>query len=135
MILDKIKEILRRHEGLSLKPYIDRGNIAIGYGRNLTVNGISLKEAELMLEDDIFIAINNLNKVLPNASKASENRRIAVTDMMYNLGPGTFNEFQKFIKAFNEEKWDLAADEMMDSKAAVDLPQRYIELSEMIRKG
>lgn len=134
-LLDRIKSILRKHEGLQLKPYDDKGRISIGYGRNLTENGISLDEAEMMLETDILHAIDDLKKVLPNAHKTTENRRIAIADMMYNLGLTKFRGFKKFIEAFNSEEWDKAADEILDSKAAKELPSRYGELAKMVRNG
>ncbi len=42
-------DLIKRHEGLSLKPYMDsRGFLTIGYGRNLDANGISKSEAEYL---------------------------------------------------------------------------------------
>ena len=46
--------MLKRHEGLRLKPYQDTiGKLTIGYGRNLDDRGISKEEAEYLLRNDI----------------------------------------------------------------------------------
>ncbi len=52
---------LKTDEGFELKPYKDtQGKLTIGYGHNLTDNGISLSIAEQLLQDDINIATENL---------------------------------------------------------------------------
>jgi lysozyme len=49
-----VYDVLKRDEGLRLKPYQDTvGKWTIGYGRNLDDRGISKYEAEAMLRNDV----------------------------------------------------------------------------------
>lgn len=55
MDLNKLKQSIKKHEGLKLKPYQCSNNkLSIGYGRNLEDNGITLQEAEKLLETDLL---------------------------------------------------------------------------------
>lgn len=57
---------LRSHEGLRLKPYRCTSNkLTIGYGRNIEDNGITIDEAEYLLNNDVDKCIKQLNLNLP----------------------------------------------------------------------
>ena len=48
-LIDDLKEMLIKNEGMELKPYqCTSDKTTIGVGRNLTDNGVSIDEAELM---------------------------------------------------------------------------------------
>ena len=60
-LIEKAEEQLKRHEGYRDKPYrCTAGKLTIGFGRNLTDNGISRKEAEIMLRDDVIECVKDL---------------------------------------------------------------------------
>ena len=99
-MLKKLVEQLKDHEGVRLKPYIcTAGKLSIGIGRNLDDVGISLREAETMLFNDIEEARKQLNDIFDNFDTFSEIRRIALIDMMFNLGKSRFLGFKKMITA------------------------------------
>ena len=53
-LLEHIRELLVRHEGLRLKPYrCTAGKLTLGVGRNLNDCGISQTEAYVLLGNDI----------------------------------------------------------------------------------
>ena len=53
-LIDDLKEMLIKNEGMELKVYrCTSGKLTCGVGRNLSDNGISLDEAELMLKNDM----------------------------------------------------------------------------------
>jgi lysozyme len=53
---------LKTDEGLRLQPYTDtKGSLSIGYGRNLTANGITEAEASGMLQDDVEAVTEKLS--------------------------------------------------------------------------
>lgn len=129
-------EMIKRHEGLRLKPYRDTvGILTIGYGRNLEDVGISEDEAELMLQNDIAGARKRLEEIFTAASTLSGPRYNVLVDMIFNLGPGGFMGFRKMRKAVEEGDFERAAQEMLDSKWAVQVKGRAEELARMMRQG
>ena len=132
----KLKTTLVRHEGLRLKPYLDTvGKITIGIGRNLDDNGITENEAYYLLSHDISNATTNAQNVFPNFDSFSEDRQIAIVDMMFNLGLNGFLRFKKMIEYINKERWDLAAVEALDSKWATQVGKRASEIALMLKVG
>jgi lysozyme len=134
--LEKIKERLRVKEGLKLKPYkCPTGHLTIGYGRNLEAKGISIKDAEFMLAEDVSESISNLKRVFPKMEEFSEQRQIALIDMIFNLGMGTFLTFTKMIMAIEMGDWNEAARQVESSLYARQVGPRAIEVRNMLREG
>jgi lysozyme len=133
---DSLREMLLRHEGLRLKPYVDTvGKLTIGVGRNLTDNGISQEEADLMFENDVKTAIWYIKILFPEHDQWTQARQDALTDMMYNIGPARFSGFKKMIAAVKLNDWAKAAAEMKDSLWATQVPARVEELANMVEQG
>lgn len=130
-----LRELLIKHEGLRLKPYVDTvGKLTIGVGRNLDDVGISKDEALFMLDNDIekceaelkqFDWFNNLDEV----------RQIVLLDMAFNLGIPRLLKFKKTIQYIQDCDFENAAKEMLDSIWAKQVKGRALELSEMMRTG
>ena len=116
-MMEKVKELLIKHEGLRLKPYKDTvGKLTIGVGRNLDDNGINKNEAMYMLENDINRCINELKEIFPDFDDLPENIKIALIDMIFNLGKPRFLEFKKMIEAIKKRDFKRAAVEAQDSR-------------------
>jgi len=134
--MDKALELIKKHEGLKLKPYIClAGKLTIGYGRNLEDKGISGKEAHYMALNDIMECIGDLIRIFPEWGNFSVNRQAALIDMVYNLGAAGFARFRNTIAFILERDWDQAAGEMLRSQWAKQVGNRAIELSKMVREG
>jgi len=132
----RIKQMLKRHEGLRLKPYRDTvGKLTIGYGRNLEDDGISLEEAELMLENDLDRAVKAARDVVAGFDELDEVRQAVLVDMAFNLGRAGLASFQKMRAALALGDFERAAAEMLDSLWARQVGRRARELAEMIRTG
>ena len=132
--MSELREMIKRHEGLRLKPYkCSAGKLTIGYGRNLTDNGISREEASILLAQDILNAQIDVCKAFGFPTTKQESVYYALVDMMFNLGFSRFMKFKKMIAAIEAENWNLAADEMLDSKWAKQVGSRAIELADMVR--
>ena len=133
--MQKDKEQLKRHEGLELKPYMcTSGKLTIGYGRNLEDKGITEKEADDLLTEDIIDVYESLNQFewFAGLDKA---RAGVLVNMTFNIG---FNGIQKFIKMINAlslKDYELAAKEMLDSRWARQVGGRATELAEQMRTG
>jgi len=132
----KLKTMLVRHEGLRLKPYKDSVNkCTIGIGRNLDDNGITENEAYYLLSHDINRSLSDVRAIFPDFDAFSEDRQIALVDMMFNLGMGNFLRFKKMIESIQKERWDLAAVEALDSKWAGQVGKRATEIALMLKAG
>ena len=136
MINKLLKNNVKRHEGLRLKPYkCTEGKLTIGYGHNLDDNDIPRIVAEDLLDIDLMKANNELFAKYPEYRHFSLNRKNALIDMSFQLGMPRLSLFVKMHKALSERDFDEAANEVLDSKYAKQTKSRAYENSELIRNG
>jgi lysozyme len=134
--MTKLIEQLKRHEGVKLKPYFDTvGKCTIGIGRNLDDIGITEKEAEMLLTNDIHEAIHQLTRRFTWTKELDEVRFAALINFTFNVGIGTVAEFKNAMALLKDGKYDMAADEFLNSKWAKQVGQRAIDVTEQIRTG
>lgn len=134
--MDDALAMIRRHEGLRLKPYrCTAGRLTIGYGRNLDDVGISREEAEVMLQNDVRRSWQDLQAALPEVSAMTPARQAALTNMMFNLGRTRFSRFRKMLEALRVEDYEWAAREMLASTWAKQVGERATELATMMKEG
>jgi lysozyme len=132
----KLKSLLIRHESYKQFPYSDTtGHLTIAIGRNLSTRGISTTEASYLLDEDILYFSAKLGVYMTFFISLSENRQIALIDMAFNLGINGFLNFDKMIKALENEDYELASREILDSKWAKQVGERAVELANIIRTG
>lgn len=130
-----LREQLKRHEGVVLKPYTDSvGKTTIGIGRNLSDNGITMAEAEYLMEHDIKLAELYLSSY-GYSNSLNDARRVALTNLMFNVGPNVFREFRRMNAALEHGNFTKASQEMLDSKWRRQVGRRADELAEMVRTG
>lgn len=128
-----ITDLLKKHEGLRLKPYRDTvGVLTIGYGRNLESRGITKQEAEMMLDNDIKWFTAQLRSELPWFDSKPENVKCVLVNMAFNLGVGGLLGFKNTLKAIEEDRYDDAAHSMLKSMWAQQVGMRASELSELL---
>lgn len=133
---DELKKQLRLHEDEKLFPYKDtKNNITIGVGRNLTTNGISLAESDIMLDNDIDICIAELTKEFPWFLKLDEIRQRVLIDMCFNLGLGGLLTFHNTLDLIAKGNYKTAADNMLRSLWSVQVGERAKRLAEMMKTG
>jgi len=127
---------LTRDEGLRLHPYTDTaGKLTIGIGRNLTDDGISEPEAELLLSNDIAVASSRLEEAFPWTSGLDDVRRAALINMTFNMGVGGLAEFKLFLAAAQVGNWTEARNQMLDSAWATEVGPRAVRLAIQIETG
>lgn len=132
----KLKALLAKHEGLKLKPYKDSmGKLTIGVGRNLEDVGISEKEADELLANDIMRCHDQAFEAFDWYPALDDARQDVILSMIFNLGMHGFVQFKKTIQAIASKDFELASREMMDSHWASQVGKRAYELSEMMRLG
>lgn len=133
------EDLIKKHEGFRHFVYkCPAGRYTIGYGRNIDAAGgcgLSMEEAELLLRNDIRRIQEQLGEALFFFHSLDHVRQAVLISMMYNLGFRGLTSFKRMIVAIIEHKYSLAADEMLDSKWAKQVPKRAKELSEIMRNG
>jgi len=137
MVREKLLDMLMLHEGLELKPYqCTADKTTIGVGRNLEDVGITEDEAKYLLQNDIDRILKEVEH-WSFLEKLNEPRQAVILDMVFNMGVTRFNAntWVKTFAAIQNEEWEKAANEMLDSKWAKQVGQRAIRLSQMMRKG
>jgi lysozyme len=133
---DVLTEMLIRHEGLRQFPYqCTADKTTIGVGRNLTDNGITEEEAMYLLENDIRKIEHEVRAAIPCYLGLDPARKIVLLNMAFNMGVPTLLTFRRTLKYLTAGDYNKAATEMMDSKWAIQVGDRAVELSEIMKKG
>lgn len=107
----------------------------VNYHWVLEKKNLSIKDANFQLAEDVTEAISNLRRVLPKIETYSEQRQIALIDMMFNLGMGAFMEFVKMIYAIEIEDWQEAGWQVKDSLYYKQVGPRGDEIIKMLQEG
>ena len=133
---ERLINTLKRHEGFRQRPYQDTMNIlTVGYGRNLEINGISEKEAEYLLIQDITRISHEIWDVLPIFDQLCSPRQEVLVNMVYNLGMDGLLNFRKMLAALANGLYTLAADEMLHSLWSRQVGSRSFELAKVMELG
>jgi lysozyme len=131
-----LRAYIKKHEGCSLTPYqCTAGQTTIGYGHNLTANGISQPIAEDLFEEDFGHALLYASAFWPGAQDDEPNRFAAIVDMAFNLGPTRLNCFEHLRAALERADYPAAAAAIRASRYAKQLPQRAHRNAQIILTG
>jgi lysozyme len=136
--MQKLRDMLRRHEGVKNKVYLcSAGYETIGVGRNISKSGLGLTDDEIdyLLDNDIIRCIKELNSNLTWFSNLNEAREHAIIDICFNLGITRLLKFKNALAAMANSQWDEAANEFYDSRWAKQVGDRAVTICEMIRTG
>jgi len=128
--MERLKQMLIRHEGYKKKPYrCTRGKMTIGVGWNMEANDLPRDIASCLrvcghitdemvhrlLDISIETATNHCRSIYQGFDNYSENRRFALIDFIFNVGVGTALKFKNMKRAIEEGRWRDAAHEVMES--------------------
>jgi lysozyme len=144
-----VSDYIIKHEGKKLKPYLCPANVwTLGVGHALTnplpddikayldANGeITDEMTDRLLAIDIQIARKDCETLFPYFDNFSDNRQMALIDIAFNLGYNRFKGFKKAVYAINTDNWDVAADELTNSKWYVQVKNRSVEDVRLILDG
>lgn len=132
----KLKNLLVQHESYRQFPYVDTtNNLTVGIGRNLTDRGISTTEALYLLDEDILYFSSKLHLYLKFFDQLNEARQIALIDMCFNVGVQGLLGFKEMINALEQQDYELAAKEMLESKWSQQVGERAHNLAKIILTG
>ena len=131
-----LEDQLIDHEGLELKPYqCTADKLTIGVGRNIEDRGITEDEARYLLKNDIKIVEDELLEKKPVVAGLDAVRQRVLVDMGFNLGIPTLLKFQNMWTAIEEEDFERAAEEAMDSRWAKQVGRRAERLCQAMSTG
>jgi lysozyme len=127
---------IRQNEGLKLKPYkCTENKLTIGYGRNLEDKGISLVEAEIMLNNDVTDVYTELLQKIDYFDILPIRVQSVLIEMAYQLGVSGLLKFKQTLLHIQNKDFESASVEMLDSKWAKQTPNRAIKMSNLMKGG
>lgn len=122
-------------EGERLRMYLDEaGNWTVGIGHNMSDKPISKLASRTIFMEDMADAIDDVRHCCSVYDELSRPRQLVMINLAFNLGRDRLGKFVRFLGAIHRSDWNEAADELLDSKAARDLPNRYTRLAQMVRE-
>jgi len=152
-LMAKASEFLEDEEGRKRIPYLDTtGHLTVGVGHNLddtrsipegVVNEVlrtatwTDKAVQMLFEHDMATAYKHATIIMGDDKfkTLSDNRKCVIISMAFNLGYTGISKFTKFLGAMGRGDYVTAAAELLDSKAARQLPARYGRMSQMVLNG
>jgi len=147
MNFDLLTTELTRDEGIRLAVYDDAtgepikpgshvvGHPTIGIGRALDTHGITEREANELLHNDILAVSAEIYKRLPWVEHLDEVRQMVLASMAFQMGVEGLLGFHNTLAAIARGDYGIAAAGMLDSKWAEQTPARAERLAAMIKSG
>ena len=141
--MEQLIKQLKRHEGVRTHAYRDiNGLLHIGCGRNIDGDtarkgpGLTMREIDEMLQNDIEVSIKELSKTYPWFNDLEDGaRKDAVVNLHFNMGGPTLAKFKKALAHMETGSYDEAAAEFLSSRWAKQVKRRAIEVTDMIKTG
>jgi lysozyme len=93
---------------------------------------VSVDRVNELFDKDVSKFVEETKKVFPDLEDKPEEVQQVAVNMCFNLGEPRLSKFKKFIAAINEENWETAAAEMLDSRWAQQVGERAVRLSKRI---
>ncbi len=123
-------------EGARNFPYKDTvGKLTIGVGRNLDDRGLSDAEIGVLLENDIALVVDELDRHLPWWREMNDVRQRALANMCFNLGWPKLRGFVNTLAAMQRGDYQVAADGMRASLWARQVGARARRLAREMETG
>ena len=141
MDIDKLREELKEDEGCKYEIYLDHlGLPTHGIGHLITEwdeeyekevgTPVSEERVNNCFQTDIHGTIKDCKILYSNFDELPGEVQLILGNMMFNLGRPRLSKFVKFRKAINNNDWQEAKIQMLDSKWAKQVPNRANRLSE-----
>ena len=124
MNLDALKDSLKKHEGVKASLYKDtEGHLTGGVGHNFD-QPLPAKLIDLILDFDIQVSIEELDRAFPIWRTVSSNRQSVLLELQFNMGANRLGQFVQFWAAIGRQDWITASAELLKSKWATQVKGR-----------
>jgi len=125
----KVRQHMIAEEGLKLTLYkCPADKWTIGVGHNLESRGISEAVAMAILDEDIDVCLEELQRNIPNFDEHPEPVKETLLDLCFNMGMSKLLQFKMTLQYIHEGlqtgNYTKAANELMQSNYARQLPNR-----------
>lgn len=111
------------------------GNLTIGIGRNLSANGISAPEIDLLCANNVQQVIDALTVKLPWFGSLDSVRQGVLINMAFNMGPADLMGWGTFLGLVKAGRYADAADDMAKTPWASEVGDRAKRLEKQMRTG
>ena len=142
--IDRLREELKIDEGCKYEVYLDHlGLPTFGIGHLITKDdpeyqmgmGTPVDEIRVneVFEQDINVTIGECKRLFDDWDKLPQEVQLITANMMFNMGRPRLSRFHKMKKAVDSSDWTEAANQMLDSKWAKQVPNRANRLIERMK--
>ena len=144
MNLEKLREQLEIDEGVKYEIYKDHlGYPTFGIGHLVTDTdpefgcdvgtSVSEQRVEEAFKKDVQIVIKDCEILYPDFNELPEEVQQIIANMMFNLGRPRLSKFKGMKRGVDNQDWNSAADEMVDSRWYRQVGKRAERLVERMR--
>ena len=114
------RQMLARDEGYKLNLYrCPAGKLTVGIGHNIEDRGLTSTVIDLIFEEDLADAVKSASHIFGEVFDSfSTIRKLAIVNLIFNLGETKFREFEKTIAFIRAGRWKEASIELLDSRYA-----------------
>lgn len=95
----------------------------------------SIEYAESVLAFDVAAVKRGLDTSLPWWRTLDDLRQDVMVNIAFNAGVSGLMGFHRMLAAAQHQQWDVAEEEILNSKSGRELPTRYGRLAEQMRTG
>ena len=144
MNIDQLRIELAEDEGCKYSIYLDtHGLETCGIGHLITVDDpefgqpvgteVSEERVQQLFRRDVSIAVDEWKRLYPDFDQLPEEVQRIICNMMFNMGYPRLSKFVGMKSAIDSKLWDVAADEMVDSRWFDQVPNRAKRLVARMR--
>ena len=144
MNLEKLREQLKIDEGVKYEIYKDHlGYPTFGIGHLVTDTdaefgcdvgtAVSEQRVEEAFDIDVQVVLRECDKLYPDFDNLPEEVQQIIANMMFNLGRPRLSKFKGMKRGVDNQDWNGAADEMVDSRWYRQVGKRAERLVERMR--
>ena len=144
MDLEKLREELEIDEGCKYEIYLDHlgyptfgiGHLVIehdaeyGWEVGTSIDTVRVHET---FESDVETVLSDCTKLYSDFDELPEEAQRVIANMMFNMGYTRLSKFKNMKLSVDARDWNIAADEMIDSKWYYQVPNRAKRLVERMR--
>jgi len=144
MNLERLRLELEIDEGCIYEIYLDHlGYPTFGIGHLITKNdpeygwqvgtSIDTHRVHETFEQDIETVLSDCSKLYSDFGDLPEEAQRIIANMMFNMGRTRLSKFKGMKRGVDAQDWNLAADEMVDSRWYDQVTNRADRLVERMR--
>ena len=142
MNLEFVKNRIKAHEGFRSTPYYcTAGKLTVCYGHMVRegehfCEGIEYDKAELeeLFNQDFKTAFDDATNIISEQGlNIPDLAKEVLIEMCFQLGKPRVSKFKKMLAALKDNKFQKAADEMIDSRWHKQTPERCKSLANIMR--